>query len=151
MKRFNRKRLKIFCNENGITLLEVLLSITILTIILISLMSIFQQMGVFNQKNEDKSQAVNDAKQILLEWQSNQDLKTFLSNPTLNEIPDAITERDTYFYAEKDRGNEKEIVNIAKDSDLASEPVKAHQIHVQLLDENNTVIGERFGYIIVEE
>ena len=137
-------------NEKGLTLIEVLLSITILSIILVSMMYIFPQMGFMNQKNEEKTQAINTTKQILIEWKNNQEVKNFLSNPTLYTLPDYLKEQDTHYYTETTRDNIKVIIKIAKESDLKSNPAKAYQIHVQLLDQNGAIISESFGYIIVE-
>jgi prepilin-type N-terminal cleavage/methylation domain-containing protein len=56
-------------NEHGFTLLEVLLSITILGIILLSFFQFFGQSMIFSNKNEAKLQAVNVARQVMNELQ----------------------------------------------------------------------------------
>jgi prepilin-type N-terminal cleavage/methylation domain-containing protein len=56
-------------NECGFTLLEILLSITILGIILLGFFQFFGQSMIFSNKNEAKLQAVNVARQVMNELQ----------------------------------------------------------------------------------
>ena len=53
-------------NDKGMTLLEVLLSITILSIIMLGMLSFFTQAYSYTKNNEDKTIAVNVAKNILV-------------------------------------------------------------------------------------
>lgn len=52
-------------NERGISLVEVVASIVILAIILISIVNLLPQMGLKNNQNEDKQVAVNSASKEL--------------------------------------------------------------------------------------
>ncbi|MEH7523899.1 prepilin-type N-terminal cleavage/methylation domain-containing protein, partial [Bacillus sp. JJ1503] len=52
-------------NQKGFTLLELLLSILILTIIFISFMTFFSQSAFFIKKNEEKFSAANTAQMVL--------------------------------------------------------------------------------------
>ena len=52
-------------NERGLTLLEVLLSITILGIVLMSFLSFFSQAYSYTKKNEDKTVGINVARNVL--------------------------------------------------------------------------------------
>src|SRR5581483_8216393 len=74
-----RCEMKLVKNEKGLTLLEVLISIVILSIILVSFMGIFPQMGMMNQQNSNKEQAVNTAKRLLISWENDSNIKAFLN------------------------------------------------------------------------
>ena len=52
-------------NQTGLTLLEVLLSITILGIVLISFLSFFNQAYSYTNKNENKTIGINVARNVL--------------------------------------------------------------------------------------
>lgn len=150
------KKLKLALNQDGISLLEVLISISILTLILVSIMNIFPQMGFLNQKNETKLQGMNTAKQVLVEWQVKTDVINYLRNPLIYSKPSYLKVEDTHYLSETIRDDEKVIVEIAKDSDLdtsiaKSGPTKVHQIHVQLKNNKNALIGESFGYLVLGE
>lgn len=58
-------------NEKGFTLLEVLLSITILTIVLTTFFQFFSQSMLFSSRNEEKQQAINIVRQLMNELQEN--------------------------------------------------------------------------------
>ncbi|CAH2716273.1 hypothetical protein BACCIP111895_03457 [Neobacillus rhizosphaerae] len=78
-----------FCqNEKGVTLLEVLISIVILSIIFLSVMRFFPQMGFMNNQNAEKTQAINTAKEILIDWQNSPHAKAFLVDPTNESLDD---------------------------------------------------------------
>lgn len=52
-------------NQKGFTLLELLLSILILTIILVSFMTFFSQSSLFIKKNDEKFNAANTAQYVI--------------------------------------------------------------------------------------
>ncbi|MFG5995025.1 prepilin-type N-terminal cleavage/methylation domain-containing protein, partial [Salmonella enterica] len=60
---------KVF-NERGISLIEVVASIVLLAIIMVSVINLLPQMGKKNNQNEDKQIAVNLASKELAYWQS---------------------------------------------------------------------------------
>ncbi|MBS4191477.1 prepilin-type N-terminal cleavage/methylation domain-containing protein [Bacillus sp. FJAT-49705] len=136
-------------NQKGITLLEVLLSILILSIILVTIMKFFPQMGLMNQKNVDKTEAINIAKEELIAWQKNKEINSLLKLNSV-ELPSNITEDADYYYSEKRKKKFNIHIKINKKSDLITGPIKANQIHIQLLNDNNSVVTEIYGYIIVE-
>ncbi|WP_378153104.1 type IV pilus modification PilV family protein [Chungangia koreensis] len=53
--------------SNGFTLIEVLASIVILSIVIVSFLSFFPQMSLFNEKTKDNLDAVTIAKELLVE------------------------------------------------------------------------------------
>src|SRR5690606_8426929 len=57
-------------DEKGITLVEVLVSVVLLMLVLTIFMQFLPQMAMTNQKNVEKNQAVNLAKEELFYWQN---------------------------------------------------------------------------------
>ncbi|WP_053364239.1 prepilin-type N-terminal cleavage/methylation domain-containing protein [Bacillus sp. FJAT-27251] len=138
-------------NEEGVTLVEVLAAIAILSIILVSVMNIFPQMGMMNKTNENKAQAINTAKDILIEWQNNNEVKTYIADPattfTLSLAPPQLI--DGFYVFETNKGSFKAKVRIKQQPGKTSDLVKAHLIVVELLNDDNKIISETYGYILV--
>jgi len=150
-------------DESGISLIEVIASIVILTIILISFLSIFPQMGLTNKYNDDKQDAFNLVQKELNYWKNTfegiNDFSSFLSNPvekyTDIDSEGKVTEDSNSITIKRDStktstSSFKEIINISKIPNLNSTPKKAVQIHVKLLNKNNSVISEIYGFIFYE-
>jgi prepilin-type N-terminal cleavage/methylation domain-containing protein len=150
--------MEILKNEKGVTLLEVLISMAILSIILISFMNFFPQMGFINKQNEDKVQAINLAKDILIKWQDSHDVSGFLVNSTettgfISTDPDLdfdaakFKNEGGYYYFEttKDIYNVK--VRIKNTPDKSSSKTHVHSILVQLLNNKGNVVSETYGYV----
>lgn len=141
-------------NEKGLTLLEVLLSISILIIILVSVMNFFPQMGLMNKQNYDKQQALNTAKEILFKWKDDRNkVKRLLNNQNSYEDMEYIEENENGFYVFIDKSqNGKYIVliKIKKNSDLNEGNVNLHQIQIELQNENRQKITDIYGYVKVE-
>lgn len=138
-------------NQKGLTLLEVLLSIVILMIILATFMKFFPQMGMMNKQNQEKQQAVYDAKEILLDWQGEgENLKKFLANPSNGDLP-GYTHSDATFYYFEDKWAEQNIeIKIKKTSDLNTNPTKPFLVHIKLKNKRDNTISETYGYIVVK-
>lgn len=137
-------------SQKGVTLLEVLLSIVILTIILASIMNFFPQMGLMNKLNVEKIQGVNLANEVLLDWQ-NVDFRNFLNHPSKDVIPEySRYESPNYIFKTEKAGFDVEI-ELNEKSDLKSDPTKAHVITVKILNDQNNVISETYGYVFYEE
>lgn len=147
-------------SEEGVTLVEVLVSITLLSIVLITLMNIFPQMGMMNKYNEDKAQAINTAKEILIDWQDADELKEFIKeNRTSGFTPIAgntkvaytnfsyDTEDDGYYYFVTTKDHYEVHIKIKKAPKIDSSSGQVNQITVQLLNEKGNVVGETYGYI----
>ena len=62
MIHLNKKNLQ---NQSGFTLVEVLLSITLLGIVLISFLGLFNQAYSYTNKNENKTVGINVARNVL--------------------------------------------------------------------------------------
>lgn len=76
-------------NNNGLTLLEVLASIVILSIVVVSFLSLFPQMSLFNEKTKENLDAVTIAKELLVEMKSAR-YTAIISEPLTN-LPDGLT------------------------------------------------------------
>ena len=143
-------------NQKGVTLLEVLLSIVILTIILVTIMNFFPQMAGMNKHNEDKQQAVNLAKKELNYWQKRPDIVNALSNPAsvdsiIVTLPDYVNKNDTYYYFKKpsddlDARFDVEVM-IEQNSHIGTKPMQANSIQVLLRNNRGVEVGKTYGYI----
>jgi prepilin-type N-terminal cleavage/methylation domain-containing protein len=151
--------MKYIKNEKGVTLIEVLAAVVILTIILGSTMNFFPQMGLINKTNADKSQAINTAKQVLVKWQSADSVQSFILAGGSGDLsalgtkqPDVTLSDGSYYYFQSSEENFDVNIYIKKALDLGniSDPksTKASLIKVQVLNTKGTVITDTYGYII---
>ncbi|MBV7505998.1 prepilin-type N-terminal cleavage/methylation domain-containing protein [Bacillus sp. sid0103] len=138
--------------EKGVTLLEVLLSIVILSMILLTTMSFFPQMGLINNQNNLKTQGINTVKDVLLKWQNDSRLDAFFTNPDAGVIPEykPITGADYYNFETVEGGyivNIQIKVNPSKESKIYN----AHQIDIKLYKMNNRdiAVSNTYGYVKV--
>jgi type II secretory pathway pseudopilin PulG len=147
---------KIKSCEKGITLVEVLASITLLSIVLITALSIFPQMGRVNMLNETKAQATNIAKEVLISWKDSNEVKVFIINPaqtagfvSTNSSIDYtnFTSDYNYYYFETTRDEYDVKITIKKDPDKQSIKSSVHHILVELFNSKGNKVGESFGYI----
>jgi prepilin-type N-terminal cleavage/methylation domain-containing protein len=143
-------------SEKGLTLVEVLASITLLSIVLIAALSIFPQMGRVNNLNETKAQATNIAKEVLIDWKEANEVKIFITNPGhedgfISAEPSlSYTQfaKDTeYYYFTTTRNKYDVEITIKKYPDKKSNKASVHLITIKLLNSNGNVVGETFGYI----
>lgn len=145
-------------NERGLTLIEVVASIVLLAIILVSIVTLLPQMGFKNNQNEDKQVAVNLASKELDYWQSTltSEFNDLLANPgatfsfietgdTLTSDSDTITIATATTKSMSSKYHTKII--ITRTPDLNSLPTKANQISVFIYKNNNILVTEIYGYI----
>jgi prepilin-type N-terminal cleavage/methylation domain-containing protein len=143
-------------NEKGVTLIEVLASIVILSIILMSVMKFFPQMGFMNKQNEDKTQAINIAKEILINWQESSEVKWFLvkkdqvtgfiSVDAKVEYKNFNSDAD-YYYFETSKDIYNVHIKIKKSPSTSSRLSSVHSIVIQLLNKKGNVVSETYGYV----
>jgi prepilin-type N-terminal cleavage/methylation domain-containing protein len=139
-----------FKSEKGVTLVEVLVSITLLSIILITLMNIFPQMGMMNNHTKLKAQGINTAKEVLLKWQNDNDrLKLFFATPDVSVIPEYKPINGNSYNFEYVNGDFLVNVKIKKNSSKESDLYNAHLISVKLynIKKTDTVVSETYGYV----
>ncbi|MEO2074633.1 MAG: prepilin-type N-terminal cleavage/methylation domain-containing protein [Bacillus sp. (in: firmicutes)] len=144
--------MKLLKEEKGVTLLEVLLSIVILSMILLTTMSFFPQMGFLNNQNNLKTQGINTAKDVLLKWQNDSRLDVFFANPDAGVIPDykPIPGAD-YYNFESVEGKYLVNIQIKKTPSRESKIYNAHQIDIILFKLNKTgsAISKTYGFVKV--
>jgi prepilin-type N-terminal cleavage/methylation domain-containing protein len=138
-------------NESGVTLVEIMVSLTILSIILISIVQFFPQIGSLNQHNEVKTKGMNTAKELLVEWSQSKEVIDFLKDD-LKPPPAGYMSTDDQgvhtFLTTKD-GLQAEI-EINSESDLVSGPSGAYYIHIELKDRSGKQVSETYGYVLAE-
>jgi len=149
-------------DESGISLIEVIASIVIISIILIAFMNFFPQMAKSNNQTGEKQQAINLASSELLFWQNtideefmekaknlpdsslaNSDLTPYLKaivnniekvqNPT-NSIIILTTSTNSIDSMKNDYDVE---VLLKIDPDLTTTPLKANSIQINIYKENS--------------
>lgn len=137
-------------SEKGVTLVEVLVSITLLSIVLITLMNIFPQMGMMNNHTKLKAQGINTAKEVLLKWQNDNDrIKNFFATPDVSVIPEYKPITGNAYNFEYVNGDFLVNVKINKNFSKESDIYNAHLIVVKLYNKNKTdiVVSETYGYV----
>lgn len=77
-------------NNNGFTLIEVLASIVILSIVIVSFVALFPQMSLFNEKTKENLDAITIAKDVLVKMKSTKftDIET---GPSLLPVDQALS------------------------------------------------------------
>ncbi|MFF2447730.1 prepilin-type N-terminal cleavage/methylation domain-containing protein [Neobacillus sp. NPDC058068] len=151
--------MEIVRNEKGVTLIEILISIVILSIIFLSIMRFFPQMGLMNQQNENKSQAINTAKGLLIDWQESNKVKTFIANDkqTIGFITN-VNNKDYYTNFNPNPSGTDYIFTTIKNSyevtiKIKKSPIEksnvysVHLIVMQLKNKNGNVVAETYGYV----
>jgi prepilin-type N-terminal cleavage/methylation domain-containing protein len=136
-------------DEKGLTLLEVLISIVILSFIFLSIMSFFPQMGFINKVNEDKSKAVNYANEMLIEWKNSESVKDCIKNNNGTSLSSYYKTDSNYYYYKTTKGGFNAIIKIRKNTGLISTPVTTRLIDIQLFNNRNNMVAETYGYIIL--
>jgi prepilin-type N-terminal cleavage/methylation domain-containing protein len=137
-------------NEKGITLVEILAAMTILSIILLSIAHFFPQVGLLNQQNNVKTNGINEVKEVLMDWKESEEVVRFLSNDNAT-VPEGYQGEDKgYHIFQTTRDGFSAYIKIKEESDLNSNPSGAHYIHVELFDEKGTSVSETYGYVLVQ-
>jgi prepilin-type N-terminal cleavage/methylation domain-containing protein len=137
-------------NEKGITLVEILAAMTILSIILLSIAHFFPQVGWLNQQNDMKTNGINEVKEVLMDWKESEQVVRFLSNNNATVPEGYLGEEKGYHIFRTTRDSFSVHIKIKEESDLNSNPSGAHYIHVELFDEKGTSVSETYGYVLVQ-
>ncbi|MFJ8235054.1 prepilin-type N-terminal cleavage/methylation domain-containing protein [Ureibacillus sp. NPDC094379] len=162
-------------NEKGVTLIEVIASIVILTVVLISFLNFFPQMGKTNNYNGDKQQAINLAGTELSFWQnelnnntefiktqSNLGVSGVAINVDKTDNPHKIKMVTDQTYSSPSHLSSFDVeVIVTTEPDLNTDPMKAYQIQINIFKEgsvknnsltNNAVkVTETYGYIFIKD
>ena len=103
-------------DEKGLTLLEVLISIVILSFIFLSIMNFFPQMGFINKVNEDKAKTVNYANELLIEWKNSDSVKDCIKNKNGTSLAGYYNTDSNYYYYKTTKGGFNAIIKIRKNT-----------------------------------
>jgi Tfp pilus assembly protein PilE len=138
-------------NEKGITLVEILAAITILSVILLSIVQFFPQIERMNQHNDVKTKGMNLAKEVLAQWTHSEKVISFLDNPDDAPPPSGYqtTDEDHHVFKTKVNGFDV-LIKINKHSDLKSTPSEAHYMFIELIDHEGKHVSEIYGYVMVD-
>ncbi len=123
-------------SEKGLTLLELLASITILSIIILTFLSFFTNAFRFNTINSDSIQAMNIAReeQALIKEDSAK-ITTELEKPG-----------SPYYIREKDVSDYHIKISIKKEPEYISSYKNLHVVHVEV-DKNGKLFSETYTYL----
>lgn len=136
---------KKFQNDNGMTLVEILAALVILSIVFIGFMTVFPQMTAFNEKTGNKLETMNSAKMELADWKGgiysisyfDQYPEVTINGEKVRRFPGKVENSEIDFYELEDlKGNSHE------------DSVSLHKIHIKILREGK-IISETYGYIEV--
>jgi prepilin-type N-terminal cleavage/methylation domain-containing protein len=154
-------------NQDGFTLVEVLVSIVILSIVLTTFFSFFGQSLVFSGKNEEKLVAYNLAEKTMRIVESNyknklQPTQTKIVIPSTNNPcsnyssgypPELleVTNPSTCYYKENQKNYYPYIIIMRQPTDFTAPSlfvinVKIYNSNI-LTDPNRKLLSETFGYI----
>lgn len=137
-------------NEKGITLIEILTAMAILSIIFITVAQFFPQVGQMNHRNDVKTKGINIAKTELVEWTRSPVLINYLKEAT-NPIPGGFKGiSDGHYTFQKVRDGLDVLVKIKVKPDLAPEPSEAHYIQIEVKDQKGKQVSKTYGYVLVE-
>jgi prepilin-type N-terminal cleavage/methylation domain-containing protein len=138
-------------NEKGVTLVELLAAMMILSVILLSIVQFFPQIGRMNQHNDVKTKGLNLAKEVLVQWTHSEKVISFLDNPDDAPPPSGYqtTDEDHHVFKTKVNGFDV-LIKINKHSNLKSTPSEAHFIFIELIDHEGKQVSEIYGYVMVD-
>jgi prepilin-type N-terminal cleavage/methylation domain-containing protein len=157
--------LKKHLKQDGLTLIEVLVSIVILSIILTTFFSFFSQSMVFSGKNEEKLVAYNLASKTLrvVEEKYKNTLQTDLNiisssvlctdNFSITEIRTTTTSTSICYFNENQKSYYPEVLitkELNHSTDFSTSKIVLYKINVKIYDKQTTprkLLSETFGYI----
>ncbi|MGR3765906.1 PulJ/GspJ family protein [Rossellomorea sp. NS-SX7] len=138
-------------NEKGLTLVEILAATSILSIIVVSILSFFPQVGMMNQQNDDKTKGINVAKKILAEWtiDENDEIAVFLEDPLVADVPygyESYNPEDAVYYFFKKTA---EGFDVKVKLPIDQQEDRPRQVIINL-SKNGKEITETYGYVNAE-
>lgn len=155
-------------NNKGVSLVEILLSITILGILVASLVSFFPQTSQSMNETDKKLTSVNIAKKWLVQSQKSTQVKAFLNNrinqpnsPTVYSLtnPDyqglplvAINNGDQYgeLILKEDNYFIHLIISSTPEHLKKPETTSLYKIHVNIYDQKNKLKSNIYGYLTLD-
>lgn len=138
-------------NQRGVTLLEVLLSITLLSIVIVTFLSFFTNAFRFNAINDDHIQAMNIAREqrtIVREKTATQILTEFTQDPNR---PDYLIKT----FPAPDNADYVITISIKKTADTIKPKTaggyiqpyqRFRQVHIQVTTQEDKLLSETYTY-----
>lgn len=144
-------------NMEGFTLLEVLASIVILSIIIVSFLSLFPQMALFNNNTKDNLDSVAIAKELLVEMKP-MEYTDIIFNSEVNLPTDSTSKltvntsrsSDAYLVLHGMYREKSIIVTINRNVELYNaENLNKHEMQIEVYDtdEDNNPSSTVYGFI----
>lgn len=152
---------KIF-NEEGVTLLELLASLVILTLIGFTFVSFFTQSMLFTERTEDNLDYININQQLLneaveeLQYYEEPEMESSFSGEQ-NDFFHFVESEDNFgYFIETNNGNYVyPDISVLSTEQLVLEEghagINAYHVTVVLLDESMEIISERYRLIYEQE
>ncbi|MBS4216993.1 prepilin-type N-terminal cleavage/methylation domain-containing protein [Bacillus sp. FJAT-49711] len=139
------KIIKKYLNHKGLTLIEILASITILTIVILSFLAFFSQAMLFSGKAEDRVTSINIAETVL------SNVKDQTADYT-GKNPRTIDEKQ-YKEIEPIIINNKSYYPYVNKTQETPEELKLQTVHVLIFTHksDNTPVSETYGYLKLED
>lgn len=134
-------------NQQGLTLIEVLASIVLLSIVIVSFLSLFPQITNFNKSTEENLQAAATAKEVRVLVKEK--FTNFDSPSSLNVLESETIEiSDTTIEYKGTYNNFPIGVVIWKNKkDVSGDFEDLYQMKVSVFNENSNEISYTYGYI----
>ncbi|TWI57090.1 prepilin-type N-terminal cleavage/methylation domain-containing protein [Halalkalibacter nanhaiisediminis] len=135
--------------ENGLTLLELLVSLVIISIVLTSFFTFFSQGMIFSVKNEENLLAADTAREILVLLETEYQPIEQSNQYTLSCHDSILTSLNNFDSSTctVERGNHSFFLETTVHKEKEFE---LYQLHVKLFDNNNkaTLLTETHGYVL---
>lgn len=135
-------------NEKGLTLIEVLASIVLLSIVIVSFLSLFPQITLFNNVTEKNLQAAAVAKEVrVLVKEQDIDFSTPTLNGKLSSLSPTTTENDIVFTGLYNSFYVNIIIDKSK-KEVSGEVQDLYQMKISVMNGSNKEISYTYGYIV---
>jgi prepilin-type N-terminal cleavage/methylation domain-containing protein len=134
-------------NEKGLTLIEVLASIVLLSVVIVSFLSLFPQITQFNNVTEKNLQAAAVAKEVrVLVKDQEIDFMTPTLLGKLSTLTPSITEDDITFTGIYNSFTVNIIID--KSKEVSGEVQDLFQMKISVMNDANKEISYTYGYIV---
>lgn len=135
-------------NEKGLTLIEVLASIVLLSIVIVSFLSLFPQITQFNNVTERNLQAAAVAKEIrVLVKEQDIDFITPTLKGRLSSLTPTTTENDISFTGIYNSFPVNIIINKSK-KEVSGVVQDLYQMKISVMNDTNKEISFTYGYLV---
>lgn len=121
--------------EKGLTLIEVLLSITLLSIVMITFLSFFTNAFRFNSINDDSTQAMNIAREK----------QALIKEKSWSEITTTFDETTDYYIQNMNESEYDITLSLKKSPEDITSYYNLHLVHVEV-NKDGKLLSETYTY-----